>query len=98
MRNPVLELEEMRQNRERLRSPLTNERTSSHRIHPPRNSDWGLSISLPAPVLSLIYSRLVVAGQGRSSGGWARLPGRDRGPFRPGGLIALGDGLATSCL
>jgi len=42
-------------------------------------------------------SRLAAARQGRSSGGWARLLGRDRGPARPGGLIAFGRGLATSC-
>ena len=30
--------------------------------------------------------------------GWARLAGRERGPCTPGGLTALGDGLATSCL
>ena len=45
----------------------------------------------------IAHSRLCAARHGRSSGGWARLPGRERGPFTPGGLIALGCGLATSC-
>jgi len=43
------------------------------------------------------HSRLSAARHGRSSGGWARLLGRDRGPLTPDGLIALGCGLATSC-
>src|ERR1019366_7226922 len=45
----------------------------------------------------MAHSRLCVARHGRSSGGWARLPGRERGLFTPGGLIAFGCGLATSC-
>jgi len=43
------------------------------------------------------HFRAVSVEARRSSGGWARLPGRDRGPVRPGGLIAFGRGLATSC-
>jgi len=55
----------------------------------------GLSISLP-PCRWLTQGLLRPARVGLR-GGWARLPGLDRGPLRPGGLIALGCGLATSC-
>ncbi len=48
-------------------------------------------------ISALSQSRRSAARQGRSWGGWARLLGRDRRPARPGGLIAFGRGLATSC-
>ena len=48
-------------------------------------------------VLGSVHSRLAAARHGRSWAGWARLPGWERGPVRPGGLIALGLGFATNC-
>src|ERR1019366_1831385 len=55
----------------------------------------GLSISLPrAAWLIRGSASRAMAGL---RGGWARLPGRERGPFTPGGLVPFGCGLATSC-
>lgn len=43
------------------------------------------------------HSRSVVVRQGRSSGGNASDPGRERAPRTPVGVTALGCGLATIC-